>query len=279
MTLGPAIRLWREARRSGRLPDAGALRAALARCGYRKLHLNAAERTLTLDEAGMQLDVGGIAKGYAADAALVVLRDRGIRSALVAVSGDLAFGDAPPGQAGWRIGIDPADTAASGFTRVLELSNAAVSTSGDAEQHLDSGTERYSHIIDPATGAALTGSITVTIIAAQGIIADGTATAVSVLGEDRGMAYVDNHPEVAALMVTRRDGAVRVIESAAWPRLKRRARLPRAAAYEYGNSGGSIFACAPHASAIRDASCARNFSETAAYGTRPAMFTCWNGSA
>lgn len=220
VTLGPVIRLWREARRTGRLPEGAALRAAAAQCGYRKLHLNTADRTVALDDAGMQLDVGGIAKGYAADAALAVLRDMGIRSALVALSGDLAFSDPPPGQSGWRIGIDSIDTAASGFTRVLELSNAAVSTSGDAEQHLDAGGKRYSHIIDPATGTALTGSMTVTIVAARGVVADGTATAVSVLGPDRGMAYIEKHPGIAALVVTQQDGATRVIESTAFQRLR-----------------------------------------------------------
>jgi thiamine biosynthesis lipoprotein len=220
VTLGPVIRLWREARRTGRLPDAAALRGASARCGYRKLHLNAANRTVTLDDAGMQLDVGGIAKGYAADAALALLRKMGIRSALVALSGDLAFSDAPPGQSGWRIGIDAIDTGASGFTRVLELSNAAVSTSGDAEQHLDAGGQRYSHIIDPGTGTALTHSTSVTIVARSGIIADGTATAVSVLGADRGMVYIEKHPNFAGLIVTRQNGVCRITESTVFQRLR-----------------------------------------------------------
>src|SRR5579859_1124860 len=105
LTLGPVIRLWREARKNNRLPDAEALREAGARCGYRKLHLDAANRTAALEQPGMQLDVGGIAKGYAADEALAVLKRLGIRSALVAASGDLAFSDPPPGQRGWRIGV------------------------------------------------------------------------------------------------------------------------------------------------------------------------------
>ncbi|HZT39594.1 MAG TPA: FAD:protein FMN transferase [Bryobacteraceae bacterium] len=219
VTLGPVVRLWRKARRAGRPPDGAALRAALSRCGYRKLHLDAANRTVRLDDAGMQLDLGGIGKGYAADAALAALRDMGIRSALVALSGDLAFSDAPPGQRGWRIGIDSLDAAASDFTRVLELSNAAVSTSSDSEQHLDAGGERYSHILDPATGAALTRSLAVTIVADRGILADATATAVSVLGVERGMRYIEQHPDLAALIVTRTGGAFHVTESLRFERL------------------------------------------------------------
>jgi thiamine biosynthesis lipoprotein len=220
VTLGPLIRLWREARRAGRLPEDGAMRSASARCGYRKLHLDSRSRTVTLDQPGMQLDVGGIAKGYAADAALAVLTGKGIHSALVALSGDLAFSAAPPGHHGWRVGIDSADSAASDFTRVLELSDAAVSTSGDTEQHLDIGNQRYSHIVNPATGAALTSSITVTIVAPRGVVADGMSTAVSVLGAQRGMAYVEKVPGVAAMIVTREGGVNRVTESAGFQRLR-----------------------------------------------------------
>jgi thiamine biosynthesis lipoprotein len=200
VTLGPVIRLWREARKNNRLPDNEALREAGSRCGYRKLHLDVANRTATLDQAGMQLDVGGIAKGYAADEALAVLKQLGIRNALVAASGDLAFGDPPPGQRGWRIGV-------GSFDRVLELSNAAVSTSGDAEQHLDADGKRYSHIVDPGTRMGLTSGITVTVVAPRGIDADGISTAVSVLGAERGIEFVEKQAGIAAVIVTR-EGAV-----------------------------------------------------------------------
>jgi thiamine biosynthesis lipoprotein len=187
VTVGAVTRLWREARREQRLPDPAALRDALRHCGYRKLHLDPATRTLTVDDPAMRLDVGGIAKGYAADEALSVLRRSGIRSALVAASGDLAFSDPPPGRRGWRI------DAGGG---VQELSNAAVSTSGAAEQHLG----RYSHIVDPTTGMGLTGSMTVTVIAPHGIDADGLATAVSVLGEERGMALIRTRSGASAIL-------------------------------------------------------------------------------
>jgi len=181
ITMGPVTRLWRSARQQHRLPDPAALGEALQHCGYRKLHLDRATRTLTVDDPAMQLDVGGIAKGYAADEALAVLTRAGVRSALVAMSGDLAFSDGPPGTRGWR--IDAGGT-------VRELSNAAVSTSGDAEQHLEIGGLRYSHIIDPATGMGITRPITVTVVAPNAIESDGLATAVSVMGEVRGLELV-----------------------------------------------------------------------------------------
>jgi thiamine biosynthesis lipoprotein len=208
VTLGPVIRLWREARRNNRLPDKRALEVAGKYCGYRKLHLDPVNRSVTLDQAGMQLDAGGIAKGYAADAALAELKRLGIRSALVAASGDLAFGDPPPGKCGWKIGVESA---------ILELRNAAVSTSGDSEQRLDAGGKRYSHIIDPITRMGLTSGIIVTIVAPNGAMADGMATAVSVLGAQRGIAFVEKKASVAALIV---GGASHRVESMQFSRLK-----------------------------------------------------------
>src|SRR5215217_4641042 len=166
VTQGPVIRLWRAARGTGRLPDEHALGEAAGRSGYRKLHIDGATRTATLDAPGMALDVGAIGKGYAASEALAVLRGRGVRSALVAVSGDLAFGDAPPGKSGWRIAIhEDAESQAQGIPAVLELTNAAVSTAGAAEQHADIGGRRYSHIVEPSSRLGLTDDIIVTVIA------------------------------------------------------------------------------------------------------------------
>ena len=182
ITLGPVIRLWRTARRQHELPSLEALQEAGSRCGYRKLHLNDKEHSVLLDQTGMQLDVGGIAKGYAADEALAVLTAFGIHSALVAASGDLAFSDAPPGTRGWRIGLPSSD--------VLELSNGAVSTSGDTEQHLDSNGKRYSHVIDPATKMGLTSGMIVTVTARRCIDADALSTAISVLGAEKGRKLI-----------------------------------------------------------------------------------------
>jgi thiamine biosynthesis lipoprotein len=213
ITIGPLTHLWREAHKMNHLPDQAAIREAGARCGYRKLHINGAQHTIELDQRGMQLDVGGIAKGYAADEALTVLSTMGIRSALVAASGDLAFSDAPPGQTGWKIGIDSVDQPNAAFSRVLVLANAAVSTSGANEQHIDANGTRYSHIIDPKTETGLSQPISVTVVARHGIESDGMSTAVSVLGAERGLAFVERQPGVAALIVTSEHGAPRMIES------------------------------------------------------------------
>jgi len=217
ITQGPVVRLWREARATGRVPDARALDEAARRSGYRKLELDTERRTVTFRTGGMSLDVGGIGKGYAASEALEVLRALGVRSALVAVSGDLAFSDAPPGRAGWRVRVDAAG--AANIPDVLELTNAAVSTSGRAAQHLEIDGRRYSHIIDPASGAGLADDVSVTAIARHGSEADGLATAISVLGDERGLRLIESRPGTAALIVLRTSSGATVLPSPRFPQL------------------------------------------------------------
>ncbi len=213
ITVGPLTHLWREARKKQRIPDAEILEAARARCGYQKLHFDAAKHTLEFERSGMQLDVGAIAKGDAADQALLTLAQSGIRSALVAASGDLAFSDAPPGENGWKVGIDSLDQARAPFTKVLLLANGAVSTSGSSEQHLDAGGVRYSHIINPLSGFGLTHEITASVTARHGIDADSFSTAVSVLGVQRGIEFIEKHRDASVLIVAEENGQKRVIES------------------------------------------------------------------
>lgn len=208
VTQGPVVRLWREARRTGRVPSDTALREAETRSGFRKLHLDVRRRTVMFDVPGMALDVGAIGKGYAASEALDAITRRGIRSALVAVSGDLAFSAPPPGQRGWRIQVHSEDPAVAGVPSLLELSHAALSTSGNAEQHLDAGGRRYSHVIDPRSGMGLVNDITVTVVAPHGLEADGLDTAASVLGAKRGLALIESHRDAAGLIIVKSNGSV-----------------------------------------------------------------------
>jgi FAD:protein FMN transferase len=212
VTEAPVIRLWREARKTKQLPDPTTLREAATRCGFEKLSLDPAQHTATLARSGMLLDLGGIAKGYAADEALTVLRAQGIRSALVAASGDIAVSDAPPGEHGWKIGVDSIDLPQANFTRVLNVANAAVSTSGDTEQFVEINGQRYSHIIDPKTHQALTRRLSVTVAAPTGIAADSLATALCVLGVERGLQLLKLYPGAEALFFST-DSEPNVIES------------------------------------------------------------------
>ncbi len=216
VTIGPVVRQWRRARRSGALPPTEALARAREPVGWQKLKLDPRRQTVTLTVANMQLDLGGIAKGYAADKALEVLKHHGITRALVAASGDIAVGDPPPGQRGWRvaIGAPASDFAASEtaqpparsevgtpFARTLLLKNAAVSTSGDTEQYVEIDGKRYSHIVDPRTGIGLTERLQVSVIGRRATDTDAFATATSVLGVARGLALVDSRPDLAAIFI------------------------------------------------------------------------------
>lgn len=203
ITLGPLTQLWREARRTGVPPSEAARAAAAARTGFRALHLDPKARTVRVDRPGMRLDVGAIGKGYAASEALAAITRGGTSSALVAISGDLAMSGAPPGRSGWRVGLHGLDPSVTAVPQTIELTHAAVSTSGNAAQHLDVAGTRYSHILDPATAAGLTDDLTVTVIAPHGLEADGLDTAAAVLGLSRGLALVEQQPAAAALFVHR----------------------------------------------------------------------------
>ncbi len=152
--------LWRQARRLKQMPTAEAISAARSAKSGR-------------------LDLGGIAKGYAADEARRVLREAGESRVLIAVSGDLVAGDAPPGQSAWRIALEPGG-------QTIGLRRAGVSTSGDTEQFLEANGKRYSHIIDPRTGLGLTNGVVASVVARNGMLADALATVVCLMGIARG---------------------------------------------------------------------------------------------
>lgn len=220
VTVGPLVQLWRRARRQRALPAPERIAEAARAVGYQKLRLDARRRTVALLAPDMRLDLGGIAKGYAADQALAVLRRRGLRSAMVAASGDIAIGDPPPGEQAWRIGIASIDAGGNELTRIVLLHNAAVSTSGDTEQFVEIGGVRYSHIVDPKTGVGLTNRIGVTIIARDATTTDSLATAVSVMGVARGMKLVESIPGISALLVTLDDkGRKTVTESQSFKKI------------------------------------------------------------
>jgi thiamine biosynthesis lipoprotein len=201
VTVGPATRLWRQSRRTQRLPDPEKLAAARAVIGWQNVKLDAKERTVQLLKKGMQLDLGGIAKGYAADEAQVVLKKHGITRALVAAGGDIVVSDPPPDRKGWDIVIQPLDEEETKQPRHLSLANAAVSTSGDANQFVVIDGKRYSHILDPRTGLGLIGRMSVTVVAPNGVTSDSLTKVVCVLGPEKGLPLVEKVDGVSARMV------------------------------------------------------------------------------
>lgn len=222
VTVGPASALWREARRTARLAPEEERAAALARVGWRGLELDGAGRARLAGE-GMRLDLGGIAKGYAAQRAVDRLRRAGAARCLVALAGDIVVGEAPPGAEGWEValaGLAEDDVAAGGAEAraaggsgpaILRLRNAAVSTSGDREQFVEIDGRRYSHILDPRTGLGTPGGLTVTVVADLGEIADALPTAICVMGLGGAQDLVRRYPRAAAIIRERGDGGGRTV--------------------------------------------------------------------
>jgi len=184
VTIGPLSKLWREARANRRLPTESEIEHARQFVDWGSLIIDERGQTAQLRTQGMSLDLGGIAKGYAADRAARTLRSCGLARCMVALAGDIAVGDPPPNAKGWTIAVAPRDDddGDDRHARHLLLANACISTSGDAEQHIEIDGVRHSHIINPRTGCGITNPINVTVIAPRGEIADACASAVSVVG-------------------------------------------------------------------------------------------------
>jgi thiamine biosynthesis lipoprotein len=201
VTMAPVGRLWRRARRNRQLPDPNLLKQALRLVGSKNLELDPQARTVRLVQSGMKLDAGGIAKGYASQAALDAIKASGIHQALVAGAGDLVVGEPPPETAGWTVDLKPLTSNSLSPLATLTLKNAAISTSGDEERFVEIDGKRYSHIVDPRTGLGVIDRAGVTVIAKDGATADSLATAVYVLGPERGLKLIESTPGAAAYFV------------------------------------------------------------------------------
>jgi FAD:protein FMN transferase len=220
VTIGPVVKLWRSARHTKELPSPTSLQAALSRVGYRSVRLSKDQQAVELLKPNMHLDLGGIAKGYAVDEAMVVLRKHGITRMMIEAGGNIGLGDPPPERPGWRIGIAPA-APQSPPRLYLWLSRTALSTSGDMWQYAIIDGTRYSHLIDPRTGMALTDHSSVTVVGPDGLSTDGLSSAVAILGPEKGLDLIENTPEAAAFILQVIDGKEKMYESQRWKELSR----------------------------------------------------------
>lgn len=205
VTVGPLTKLWRRARRRGEFPPEDLFQEARRRVGSHHLKLDDCRRTVTLRLPAMRIDLGGIAKGFAADEAMKVLRAHGFSRALVDASGDLVVGEAPPGKPGWRVAVPELqlkanvktpwsprqETRREEVSRVVLLRNRAIATSGSTVQFVEIDGTVYSHLLDPRTGLGLQAHSMVTVIAPTGAQSDSLASALSVLGPDDGMQLIE----------------------------------------------------------------------------------------
>ncbi|MGJ8725074.1 MAG: FAD:protein FMN transferase [Roseibacillus sp.] len=176
-TLGSMTHLWRETKEAKKLPSTETLDLARELSGWELVEVDLKTEKIRKFKDGIRLDLGGLAKGYAADQMLEVLKSKGMPSALILVGGDVRCGQAPPKKAGWSVGLQDFKNELSA---TMLVSDCAISTSGDLQQFVDIEGRRYSHIIDPSTGLGTTDSLLATVVAQNGLMSDPLATAACV---------------------------------------------------------------------------------------------------
>jgi thiamine biosynthesis lipoprotein len=201
-TIAPVLKLWKFSGRPANpsIPPGDAIKSALKLVDYRKIKVNKKTSEIYLEEKGMELDLGGIAKGYAADKAVEAIKAKDIKAALVSIAGDIrGYGLSTTGKA-WKVGIqDPrpenpnSEKPWEDIFLTLYLKDSAISTAGDYQRFLIKNGKRYHHIIDPVTGyPSESGLISVSVVAPEGYIADGADTAILILGAEKGMQLLNS---------------------------------------------------------------------------------------
>lgn len=199
IAIGPAVEAW-SVLEGQRIPTQEQLERLTALVDVQDIQLNEREGTLALAKRGMKIDVGGIGKGYAADRAVEAMRASGATAGVVALSGDIKTFGHLPGGAKFPVGIQHPRRERAVIT-VIELENEAISTAGDYERFFERDGVRYHHILDPRTLLPARDCQSVTIIAKDGVWADGLDTGIFVMGPERGMELVEHLEGVEAIII------------------------------------------------------------------------------
>lgn len=199
IALGPAVDAWSVTERQ-RIPDDDELQQLKALVDWRSIQVDPVARTIFLPREGMRIDIGGIGKGYAADRVAEEMKRAGAVAGVVALSGDIKTFGALPERNGFPVGIrHPREEGA--VIAIVELKDEAISTAGDYERFFERDGVRYHHILDPQTLQPARSCQSVTIIAKEGVVADGLDTGIFVLGPVAGMLVVESLPGVEAVIV------------------------------------------------------------------------------
>lgn len=204
-TVGPVVNLWGfgPGGRKNKTPTEAEIEAARALVGYQSIEARLAPPALRKTKSGVYLDLSAVAKGYASDAIAELLTDEGVAGCMVEIGGEVATRGTKPGGAAWRIGVEKPDETGRSIQLVVELSGDGLATSGDYRNYFESDGVRYSHTIDPTTGSPVTHDLaTVTVRAASCMEADALATALLVMGRERGYDWASQRG-IAALMIQR----------------------------------------------------------------------------
>ncbi|MDP7421864.1 MAG: FAD:protein FMN transferase [bacterium] len=197
ITVGPLLKLWGFYTDTTRVPAEDEIETVLERLGYRYLEIK--EGYLVKRKSGVQIDLGGIAKGYAIREAVRVLKNEGITSALIDAGGDI-YAHGQVYGVPWRIGIR--NPLGEGVLGVLDMSDLSVATSGSYERFFEQDGIRYHHLLDPKTGYPAGELIGVTVVCKDPMLADAWATALFVMGPEKGMELVETAGMAQVIMVT-----------------------------------------------------------------------------
>lgn len=203
ITIGPLVKLWDIGTAKARIPTNGEINKALELVDYKEIELNENHNSVKLKKQGMSIDLGGIAKGYAADEVVRILRENDVKSATIDLGGNLfVLGTKPDGQP-WKIGLqNPFDKRGNIFA-IVEVADKTLVTSGPYERYFEKSGKRYHHLLDTDTGFPIeNGLMGVTIITDCSIDADALSTAVFALGLESGMKYVEEIKKIDAVFVT-----------------------------------------------------------------------------
>ena len=210
VTVGPLVRLWDFQKKT--IPTVGMIDKARELIGYQHIVVDTAASTVYLDKKGVQIDLGGIIKGYAADKAAEVLMKNGIDSGIVAVAGDIRlFGSQPDGRP-WHVGIqnprqrDENDE----LLATVFLDAGGLSTSGDYQRYFIDKGVRYHHLLNPQTGYPQSLCRSVTIVAPNATLTDSLATGIFILGPEKGLAVLEKL-KMGGIIVDK-DGRIRMTE-------------------------------------------------------------------
>lgn len=203
ITIGPIVKLWNIGTEYAAVPDNEILKEKLKLVDYNKLSLNRENLTAKLEMEGMIVDLGAIAKGYAADEVASILRKNGVKHAIINLGGNILVIGSNINGAPWKIGIqDPYDTR-NEYLGIVEVVDKTVVTSGIYERYLEVDGKRYHHILDPATGyPADNGLASVSIITSKSIDGDGLSTSTFLLGLEKGLELIENTEDAEAIFVT-----------------------------------------------------------------------------
>ena len=204
ITVGPLVELWGIGTEEAAIPEEEAIEKLLPLVDYTKVVLNEKQRTVYLEKEGMKIDLGGIAKGYAADKAVSVLKEADVARGIIDFGGNIFALGRKNEETSWRIGVQHPRGRRGSFLGILEVTDKAVVSSGDYERFFLRDGVRYHHILDSDTGYPVRNAlVSVTTVAEDSLTADALSTAVFSMGLERGLAFLGSRPEAEGVLVTK----------------------------------------------------------------------------